>query len=203
MRVLLFLFLFALSTFAQVQAKEPTIVDLAPNLQRGGYVLFMRHPQTNPDQADVDPLHLENVAAQRQLTDEGRRTARQIGEALRRLEIPVAQVISSKFFRAQEAAKLLGMGEVTPELDVSEGGLVVSPNENKRRADALKKLLSTPPKAGGNLLIVSHKPNLQDAAGKEFGDLGEGEIVIFQPADDAELHLIARVPASDWPTAAE
>lgn len=201
MRVLLFLF--ALSTFAEVQAKEPPIVELAPHLQGGGYVLFMRHPQTNPDQADVDPLHLENVAAQRQLTDKGRRTARQIGEALRRLEVPVTQVISSKFFRAQEAAKLLGMGEVTPDLGVSEGGLVVSPNENKRRAAALKKLLSTPPKGGGNLIIVSHKPNLQDAAGKEFGDLDEGEIVIFQPAEDAELHLIARVPASDWPTAVE
>ena len=80
---------------------------------------------------------------------------------------------------------------------------MVSPNENKRRAAALKKLLSTAPKGGGNLIIVSHKPNLQDAAGKEFGDLREGEIVIFQPADDAELHLIARVPPSDWPTAVE
>ena len=193
-----FLLLAVLLTLAEVRAETPTIAEVATQLQGGGYVLFMRHPQTNPNQADVDPLHLENVAAQRQLTDEGRQTAKEIGEAFKRLKIPVSQVISSKFYRAQEAAKLLGMGKVTPALDVSEGGQVVTPNENKRRAAALKKLLSTPPKGGGNLVIVSHKPNLQDAAGKEFGDLGEGEIVVFQPADDGELHVVARVPAAAW-----
>lgn len=198
-----FIFLFALLALAELQAKEPSIVELTPQLRQGGYVLFMRHPQTNPDQADVDPLHLDNVAAQRQLTDEGRRTAKDIGAALKRLEIRISQVISSKFYRAQEAAKLLDAGEVTPLLDVSEGGQVVTPNENKRRAAALKKLLTTPPKSGGNLIIVSHKPNLQDAAGKEFGDLGEGEIVVFQPAEDGELHAIARIPAADWSAAAK
>lgn len=199
----IFLFLSALLAVAEVQAGKPTLLELTPNLQQGGYVLFMRHPQTNPDQADVDPLHLENIAAQRQLTDEGRRTAKEIGTALKRQQIPVNQVISSKFYRAQEAAKLLAVGEVTPVLDVSEGGLVMTPNENKRRAAALKKLLSTPPKNGGNLIIVSHKPNLQDAAGKEFGDLGEGEIVIFHPADDGELHFVARFPAADWSASAK
>lgn len=196
-----FLLLAVLLTFAEVRAETPTIAEVATQLQGGGYVLFMRHPQTNPDQADVDPLHLENVAAQRQLTDEGRRMAKEIGAALTRLKIPVSQVISSKFYRAQEAAKLLDLGEVTPLLDVSEGGLVVSPNENKRRAAALRKLLTIPPKSGSNVIIVSHKPNLQDAAGKEFGDLGEGEIVVFRPADDGEVHVIARVPAADWATA--
>lgn len=201
MRTLLVLTM--LLTFAEVRAETPTIAELAPQLQRGGYVLFMRHPQTNPEQADVDPLHLENVAAQRQLTDEGRRTAKEVGAALTRLKIPIGQVISSTFYRAQEAAKLLGLGDVTPLLDVSEGGLVVSPNENKRRATALRKLLTTPPKDGVNVIIVSHKPNLQDAAGKEFGDLGEGEIVVFQPADDGELHMVARIPAKTWIDAAK
>jgi phosphohistidine phosphatase SixA len=194
----IFIALLALLAVTEAQGETPSVAELAPQLQRGGYVLFMRHPQTNPDQADVDPLNLENVAAQRQLTDEGRRTAKEVGAALTDLKIPIAQVISSKFYRAQEAAKLLGLGKVTPLIDVSEGGLVVSPNENKRRAAALRKLLTTPPQDGGNVVIVSHKPNLQDAAGKEFGDLGEGEIVVFQPADDGQLHLVARIPAKTW-----
>ena len=197
----LLLLMAVLLTVSEVRADQPTIAELAPQLRRGGHVLFMRHPQTNPDQADVDPLHLENVAAQRQLTDEGRRTAKEIGAALTRLNIPVGQVISSKFSRAQEAAKLLGLGEVQPLLEVSEGGQVVSPNENKRRAAALRKLLSTPPQGEFNLIIVSHRPNLQDAAGKEFGDLGEGEIVIFRPGKDAELNVVARIPVADWSAA--
>jgi len=173
--------------------------QVVPELRKGGYVLFIRHPATNPDQADTDPLHLDNVKAQRQLSDEGRRQAREIGEAFRTLKIPVAKVLASKFWRAQEAATLLGVGEVVATVDVAEGGLVVSPNENKRRAEALRKLLGTPPPRGKNLVIVSHRPNLQDAAGKEFGDVGEGEVVVLRPLGDGKFETAARVaPPSKW-----
>src|SRR4051812_25404862 len=84
--------------------------DLLPELRKGGHVLFVRHPKTQPDQADTDPLNLDNVTAQRQLTDEGRKQARALGEALRAAKIPVGTVVTSKFHRAREAAKLLDVG---------------------------------------------------------------------------------------------
>src|SRR5882724_13479543 len=185
---------------AAVAFSQPASVEKQlPDLRNGGYVLFIRHPKTNPDQADTDPLHLDNVKAQRQLTDEGRKQAKALGEALRALKIPVGKVVASKFHRAQEAAKLLDVGEVTASVDVTEGGLVVSPRENQRRAKALRQLLATPPAKGKNLVIVSHKPNLQDAAGKEFGDLGEAEVVVFQPLGDGKFRVVARVaPAETW-----
>ncbi len=176
-----------------IVAGPPAKEDVVPALQKGGYVLFIRHPQTNSDQADTDPLNLENVKAQRQLTDTGREQAKAIGVALKQLKIPVGKVLASKFFRAQQAAKLLGLGEVEAILDITEGGLVVSPKENQRRAEALRKLLGTATPEGKNILIVSHKPNLQDAAGKEFGDLGEGEVVVFQPLGEGKFKLVARV----------
>jgi phosphohistidine phosphatase SixA len=184
---------------ARAQGAAPSPGQLVPELRKGGYVLFMRHPATNPEQADTDPLHLDNVKAQRQLSVEGRKTASAVGEAFRKLKIPVARIVSSKFWRAQEASKLLALGDVAPSIDVSEGGLVVSPNENKRRSEALRKLLGAPPPRGKNLLIVSHKPNLQDAAGKEFGDAAEGEVVVFRPRGDGKFDVVARVaPATKW-----
>src|SRR5215813_2594678 len=75
----------------------PVKGDVVPALQKGGYILFIRHPKTNPDQADVDPLHIDNVKAQRQLSDEGRKQAKDLGAALRALKIPVGPVLSSKF----------------------------------------------------------------------------------------------------------
>lgn len=173
----------------QVRALEPVAA-----LKQGGLVLYMRHPKTNADQADTDPLNLENVKAQRQLTDEGRQMARDIGAAMKKLGVPVEKVIASQFYRATEAAKLLDVAPVETSVDVSEGGLVVSPNENKRRAEALKKLLSTPPASGKNLIIVAHKPNLLDAAGKDFFDLGEGEVVLFRPVGDKGFKVVARLP---------
>jgi phosphohistidine phosphatase SixA len=179
-------------------AGQSTPAELLPQLRKGGYVLFMRHPKTNTDQADTDSLNLDNVKAQRQLSDEGRMQAKAIGEAFRALKIPVDNVVSSKFYRAQEAAKLLGVGEVTTAVDVTEGGLVVSPRENERRAKALRELLSTPPTEGKNVIIVSHKPNLQDAAGKDFGDVREGEVVVFQPLGEGKFKAVARVAAETW-----
>jgi len=188
------------SAVATAYADAPTRSDVVPALQKGGYVLFIRHPKTHPDQADTDPLHIDNIKVQRQLSDEGRQQAKDLGQAFRAFKIPVASVIASKFWRAQEAAKLLDLGKVDASIDVAEGGLVVSPNENQRRAQALRKLLGTAPPAGKNLIIVSHKPNLQDAAGKDFGDVGEGEVVIFQPQGDSKFTLLARVPAATWTT---
>src|SRR5437660_12295278 len=104
--------LFVMAAALLAKAEPPSPAELLPELRKGGYVLFIRHPHTNPEQADTDPLHLDNVKAQRQLSDKGRQQARTLGEALRALKIPVGKVISSKFYRAQEAAKLLDVGEV-------------------------------------------------------------------------------------------
>src|SRR5438045_9670995 len=94
-----------------VCAEPPLPTELMPELRKGSYVLFIRHPKTNPDQADTDPLNPDNIKAQRQLSDEGRKQAKALGEAFRALKIPIDRVISSKFYRAQEAAKLLDVGE--------------------------------------------------------------------------------------------
>ena len=64
-------------------ADPPSPAELLPELRKGGYVLFIRHPRTNPDQADTDPLHLDNIKAQRQLSDQGRTQAKTLGEAFR------------------------------------------------------------------------------------------------------------------------
>ena len=189
--------LVVLATVGLAQSEPPSPAELLPELRKGSYVLFIRHPKTNPDQADTDPLHLDNIKAQRQLSDEGRKQAKALGEAFRALKIPVGKIVSSKFYRAQEAAKLLGLGEVTASVDVTEGGLVVSPRENERRAKALRELLSTTPSDGKNLVLVSHRPNLQDAAGKDFGDLREAEVVVFKPLGEGKFKVVARVASPE------
>ncbi|MFN6190963.1 MAG: histidine phosphatase family protein [Planctomycetia bacterium] len=186
------------ATVAIAADSTATKGDVVPALQKGGYVLYLRHTQTNPDQADTDPFHLDNITAQRHLTDVGREQARTIGRSMKQLGLPVDKVLASKFYRAQETAKLLDIGEVQVVIDITEGGLVVSPNENKRRAAALRGLLSTAPPEGMNTVIVGHRPNLQDAAGKEFGDLCEGEIVVFRPLGGDEFSTVARIPFARW-----
>src|SRR4051794_11812654 len=141
------------------------------DVRRGGYVIVIRHGATYSNQADTDPLNIKNVAAQRQLNDQGRALAKMTGESMRALEVPVGAVVTSMFQRAVDTGTLLGFGDVTSSPDVTEGGLVVSPDENTRRVQALRKLAGTPPPAAGNVVIVSHKPNIMDAFGKDWFDV--------------------------------
>ena len=177
---------------------DPGMLQAVKALQDGGYVIVFRHGATHADQADTDPLNIANVAKQRQLNDQGRALAREIGEAMRKLKIPVGQVITSQFNRAIETGTLLGFGAVTSTADITEGGLVVSPNENNRRAAAMKKLAATAPPAGTNVVLVSHKPNILDAFGKDWFDLREGEASIFKPDGNGGTKFVARVQAADW-----
>jgi phosphohistidine phosphatase SixA len=182
-----------LSAGAHAQAR-PDWIEL---LKGGGYVLVMRHGATHQDQADTDPLNLANVTKQRQLNDVGRAKAKEIGAAMKKLGIPVGQVITSQYFRAIETGRLLGFGEPQPTADVSEGGQVVTPIENSRRTAALRKLAATAV-AGTNVLVVSHKPNILDAFGKDWFDVREAEISIFKPDGTGGYRLVARVQADDW-----
>ena len=185
----------ASTAFAPVFAQaKPDWIEL---LKGGGYVLVMRHGATHQDQADTDPLNLANVDRQRQLTDAGRTKAREIGAAIKELGIPIGQVITSQYFRAIETGRLMGFGEPQPTADVAEGGQVVTPIENNRRTAALRKLAGTE-LPGANLLVVTHKPNILDAFGKDWFDVKEAEISIFKPDGNGGYRLVARVQADDW-----
>jgi broad specificity phosphatase PhoE len=171
---------------------------LATALRNGGHVILVRHGATFPDQADTDPLNPDNIAAQRKLNDNGKALAKSFGEALRQAGVPVGKVYTSLFNRAYETATLAGFTDIEKTADLTEGGLVVSPNENNRRADALRKLLATAPKAGTNTVLISHKPNIIDALGKDWFEVKEGEASIFRP-ENGKYVLVARVQMADWP----
>ena len=75
---------------------------------------------------------------------------------------------------------------------------MVSPNENSRRIDAFRKLLSTAPTPGTNTILITHKPNIVDALGKDWFDVKEGEASLFRP-ESGTYKLIARVQMEEWP----
>jgi broad specificity phosphatase PhoE len=167
-------------------------------LRDGGYVIVVRHGATYADQADTNPLDPKDTAHQRQLNDAGRAAAKSMGDALRKLKIPVGKVQTSQFQRAVETGTLLGFGEVSSTADIAEGGLVVTPNENNRRTAALRTLAATPPPAGTNIVLVTHKPNIVDAFGKDWFDVREGEASIFRPDGKGGYTLVARLQAAEW-----
>ncbi|MET0851909.1 MAG: histidine phosphatase family protein [Candidatus Rokuibacteriota bacterium] len=196
--LILVLALDATRAFGQTAAMVDEILTA---LRGGGHVIVVRHGVTHPDQADTRPLQLDDVDRQRHLTDQGRAQAQALGAALRAAGVSIDRVYSSKFQRAVETARLIAGKEPQTSLDITEGGLVVSPNENARRAQALRALAGTPPAPATNTLIVSHKPNILDAFGKEWFEIKEGEASIFRPGGAGTYALVGRVRIDDWASA--
>ena len=172
--------------------------DIAQALRAGGLVIVVRHGATFPDRADTDPLNFDNIAAQRNLNDKGKALAKAFGDALRQARIPVGKVYTSKYNRAYETAVLAGSTDIEKTADLTEGGLIVSPNENNRRAEAFRKMLAAAPKDHTNTILITHQPNIVAALGKDWFDVKEGEASIFRPADGG-YKLVARVQMDEWP----
>ena len=176
----------------------PSPTEWIDDLRLGGYVIVLRHGATYSDQANTDSMSRPNVPAQRQLNDQGRAEAKSIGESMRKLKIPVGLVLTSTTQRAVDTARLLGFGDVTAAPDLTESGSTLPPDENNRRALALRKLVAGRPPADNNLVIVSHKPNIIDAFGKDWLDVREGEASVFEPDGHGSYKLIIRIQASEW-----
>src|SRR4051794_30672050 len=190
--------LYAVLGFAVPSPAAADNAEVARALRAGGLVIVVRHGATFPDQADTDPLNFDNIGAQRNLNEKGKASAKAFGEAIRQAGVPVGKVYTSKYNRAYETAVIAGLENIEKTADITEGGLLVSPNENDRRRDAFRKLLGTAPRPGTNTILITHKPNIVDALGKDWFAVKEGEASLFRPSNGS-YELIARVQMEEWP----
>ena len=111
MRLILWLGLlltFIAPAHAQV---DPGLMDAMKALRGGGHVIVFRHGATHADQADTDPLNIRTSPSSASSTTRAARWRKAIGEAMRKLQIPVGQVVTSQFNRAVETGTLLGFGD--------------------------------------------------------------------------------------------
>ena len=174
---------------------------LVTALQKGGFVIYFRHAETDSSQADkshgqtwwarCDP------ASMRQLSEAGRQQAQVIGAAIRRLQIPVGLVLSSPYCRTVETAQLLNVGAVLTTTDLINMFAADLVGGRDRVVSTTRKWLSTPPQAGTNTVLVSHGNVLQDAANIT---LAEGEAAIIVPGGAQAFSLAGRVLSGQWDT---
>jgi bisphosphoglycerate-dependent phosphoglycerate mutase len=90
----------ALICLMPLRATAADMSQIVPMLQKGGYVLVLRHGATDESQKDVYPFVFDDMKKQRQLSDQGRDVARKMGSAIKTLGIPIGQIYSSKLNRA-------------------------------------------------------------------------------------------------------
>ena len=163
---------------------------LLARLREGGVTLYFRHTATDFRQNDerfVDG----DCTTQRNLTDAGRADARMIGAEIRRLAIPVGEVLASPYCRTTETAMLMfGRAAPAPE---ARGGPAVADAD---RYAGLRKLLATPPAPRTVRVVASHGNPFYAVAGPPY--LAEGEAAVVAPAADGGFTVIAKITKEGW-----
>lgn len=164
--------------------------ELSRLLRTGGYTMYFRHATTevNPDESDA-PAD-EDCGRQRNLSVAGREQARDIGVAIRQLDIPIGMVLAGPLCRTQETARLIfGRAETDPQ--VRGGGL------GRPDYPGLRALVSRPVPTGINQAIVGHGHQFRIAS-RMNEELAEGEAAIIGGMGDGRFEIVARIRSEQW-----
>lgn len=183
-----------LSAAATAQTIPETVNPaLLTQLRAGGLVLYFRHFDTQG--ADGATVDLRDCATQRNLSEQGRTNAREVGRLLRELRVPFGTVLSGEYCRNRESAALLA-GRVIPVPTLNNPYFRTGTEADRLKVVGdLRTLLRQPPRAGTNTVIVTHEQNLRLTTGWM---LLEGEAAVLKPAPDGSFTVLARVTREGW-----
>ena len=154
-----------------------------------GLVVLMRHAIA-PGGGDPAGFTLGDCRTQRNLSAEGRSQARAIGRQFRTQAVPIAQVRSSRWCRAADTARLLGLGTVrpTPALD---SVFTASESVATARQRQAERLIRAHREEAGVLVLVGHQANIIDLTGIAPAS---GEAVVVRADRDGKIRVVGRIP---------
>lgn len=179
-----------------VFVEKPVTSELIKQLRAGGYVLYLRHGNTDTSRPDrVPSVDLNDCSTQRPLTEEGVRVVTRVGEAIRKAKIPVGEIFSSPLCRAKEsAAAAFGANFVI------DNSLMYTANmtseEKKPVIDKTRALLSASVSGATNRVLVAHAPNLMDLMG--YFPKPEGTLVVFRPLGNGGFEYLGNIAPQQW-----
>jgi phosphohistidine phosphatase SixA len=183
--------LFATTLFpSNAHARDLAIWDQLQGTNPKGYVLLMRHALA-PGIGDPENFNVNDCSTQRNLNDEGRKDAREIGSWLKRRDVKIFRVESSRWCRAKETAELLNIGKVRPNKNFDS--LFRDPDPAKSPQTAtIKKRIFNHRNTRGLLVLVGHSVNIQSLTGTS---LESGEGVLVRATSQGQLKVLGYSPA--------
>ena len=170
-------------------ANEEAIWDKLQGTNPKGYVLLLRHTLA-PGVGDPENFKLNDCSTQRNLSQVGREDAKSVGDWLKRREIKISRVESSRWCRAKETAQLLGIGRVrlNPNLD----SLFESADPAKAiQTVRVKKQIVDWRNKSGLLVLVGHFVNINAVTGV---GVGSGEGVLVKADSKGKISVVGLTP---------
>lgn len=172
--------------------------QLIERLRTGGCVLVMRHAQSPDGAPDERSARPDNPGRERQLNEAGETAARDFGNAVRALQIPIGPIYSSPTYRARETVRLARLGEpqIIEQLAESKHGM--SGAAERSQIEWLREAAARRPPAHSNALVVTHTPNIVGAFGKQAMGVEAGESLVFEPLRGGRSSLLGRITIEQW-----
>ncbi len=170
-------------------ANELAIWDKLQGTNPKGYVLLLRHTLA-PGVGDPENFKLNDCSTQRNLSQVGREDAKSVGDWLKRRDIKIARVESSRWCRAKETAQLLDIGRVrlNPNLD----SLFDSQDPAKAiQTVRVKKQIVDWRNKSGLLVLVGHFVNIGAVTGV---GVGSGEGVLVRADSKGKITVVGLTP---------
>jgi phosphohistidine phosphatase SixA len=162
---------------------------LADALKGGGVAIVFRHAMTE-NTTDREEI-VGDCTTQRNLSEDGRAQARQIGRDVEALGVPVEEVLASPMCRTFETAEL-AFGEAERSAALLSAGEDATPADDRRIA-RLKELATAPD--GSVTAIVTHTGNIGGAFDQS---VEEGDAVVVRDGE-----VLGVVAPDDWKQLAE
>ena len=145
---------------------------LINQLEEGGKLIFIRHAYA-PGSGDPDNFNLNDCSTQRNLSKEGQRQAKYIGEFFRNNKVKINKVLSSEWCRCKETAKIAFKNFSTNSFLNSFYSSKFTKNKDNQ-VKALKEYIKKF-KSDKNLVLVTHYVLISEIL--NYGP-SSGEIVV-------------------------
>ena len=168
---------------------EPTAARLA-RLREGGLVLFVRHERTDGTARDDADYALGDCTTQRNLSAAGVASAKEIGENLRTLDVPIGIVLASPMCRTLETARtMFGEAQAKDALhgDGRDGAAIGADLRQLAEEHAASG-------DGTNAVLVAHIANLEHAFGTRVHE-GDAAVIAME---GGEPRIVGTIPANAW-----
>jgi phosphohistidine phosphatase SixA len=153
--------------------------------------VLLVHHATADQGSDARRVVFDNCETQRNLSEQGRIEARQMGANLRELGFRITKVIASPFCRTLETAQLMKAGKVEPAAAFQNIRDNSTDAATLRNLDEARKIIESW-HGPGSLLIVTHSSTIKALTGS---DPVAGKFIVFtKPRRD---ETIAGMPDDD------
>ena len=182
-------------------------------LRKGGHVLVFRHAAANVGSDRYAAVALDSIAKKRlatrdsawykscsdtlarQLNDQGKLDAQNIGKMLKFGQIPVSRLFSSEFCRCFTTANLMNLGVTT----VQNRNLTYWINNEDNRLVNVMKLANSQPIDTNNTILIGHAGLTgKDPLVTTLNSLEWGDVAIFKLKSGQSSDYVTTIKVKDF-----